>query len=241
VRSIDRLFLKLERRDKLSEDERAALERVVARTETYRPDKDIVVEGVPQTESRLLLSGITCRYKGLSNGKRQITALHIAGDFIDLHSFTLKKLDHNVAAMTPVTLAVVPHDALREITETMPHLTRVLWLNTMLDAAIHREWVVALGRKSATAHVANLLCEMYLRNQIVGLASEGSYDLPLTQGDMADVCGLTDVHVNRVMQELRATGAVEWKSGRVTVHDWDALQRIAEFDPAFVHLEHLPR
>jgi CRP-like cAMP-binding protein len=238
---VDKLILKLERRDSVSDAEREILERTITRIDGFRPRDDIVVEGDLQTESRLLLDGIVVRYKALLDGRRQITALHIAGDFVDLHSFTLKKLDHNVAAITPARLAVVPHGALRTITETEPHLTRLLWLNTMIDAAIHREWVVSTGRRPAIAHVANLFCEMFVRSQVVGLAEGNRYPLPITQDDLADICGLTPVHVNRMLQELRGTGAVEWRSGTVTVRDWSALQQAADFDPAYLNLERIPR
>ena len=239
--SIDRLILRLERRDQLSAEERRVLEGAFVRIDAYRAHEDIVLEGVKQTESRLLIDGVACRYKALSDGRRQIMALHIAGDFVDLHSFTLKKLDHHIGSVTPTRFAVVPHDTLCTITETQPHLTRMLWLSTMLDAAIHREWMVSAGRRSALGQVAHLLCEMFVRSQVVALADGDRYPLPLTQEDMADACGLTPVHVNRTLQELRGTGAVEWQRGTVVVNDWPALQRIAEFDPAYLILDRLPR
>jgi CRP-like cAMP-binding protein len=241
VSPIDRLVLKLERRDAVSAEEKRILERAVARIDTVAAREDIITEGVPQTESRLLLDGVSCRYKAMSDGRRQIMELHFGGDFIDLHSFTLKHLDHNVGATTRVSLAVVPHTALREITETQPHLTRLLWFTTLLDAAIHREWVVSTGRRSAIARIAHLFCELFLRLEVTGLTNDHSYPLPLTQEDMADVCGLTPVHVNRTLQELRGTGAVEWQRGTVTIKDWPALQAIAEFDPTYLFLDRQPR
>jgi CRP-like cAMP-binding protein len=241
VASIDRLVLKLERRDTVSVEEKRVLESAVARIDSHAADEDVIVEGVPQTESRLQLDGVTCRYKAMSDGRRQIMELHFGGDFVDLHSFTLKHLDHNVGAITRVSFAIVPHAALREITETQPHLTRLLWFTTMLDAAVQREWVVSAGRRSAIGRMAHLFCELFVRLGIVGLTEGDRYPLPLTQEDMADVCGLTPVHVNRTLQELRARGAVEWQRGTVTIKDWPALQSIAEFDPAYLYLERQPR
>lgn len=239
--SIDRLVLKLERRDAVSADERRVLESAVARIDSYAARADVIVEGVPQTESRLQLDGVTCRYKAMRDGRRQIMEINIGGDFVDLHSFTLKQLDHNVGTITRASFAIVPHAALHEITETQPHLARLLWLMTMLDAAIHREWVVSAGRRSAIARMANLFCELFVRAEVVGLAEGNCYRLPITQEDMADVCGLTPVHVNRTLQELRAGGSVEWQRGTVTIKDWRALQGIAEFDPAYLFLERQPR
>lgn len=239
--AIDKLVLKLERRDAVSIDEKRVLERAVARIDSYPARADVIVEGVPQTESRLQLDGVTCRYKAMRDGRRQIMEINIGGDFVDLHSFTLKKLDHNVGTITRASFAIVPHAALQEITETQPHLARLLWLMTMLDAAIHREWVVSAGRRSAIAQMANLFCELFVRAEVVGFTEENSYPLPITQEDMADVCGLTPVHVNRTLQELRASGAVEWQRGTVTIKDWPALQGIAEFDPTYLFLERQPR
>ena len=239
--SIDRLVLKLERRDAVSIDEKRVLESAVARIETHAADEDVVVEGVPQTESRLQLDGVSCRYKAMSDGRRQIMELHFGGDFVDLHSFTLKKLDHNIGAITRLSFAIVPHAALREISETQPHLTRLLWLMTMLDSAVQREWVISAGRRSALARIAHLFCELFMRLEVTRQTDGNCYSLPLTQEDMADACGLTPVHVNRTLQELRAGGTVEWQRGTVTIKDWPALQAIAEFDPAYLYLERQPR
>ena len=239
--SIDRLVLKLERRDAVSIEEKRVLESAVVRIETHAAHEDVIIEGVPQTESRLQLDGVSCRYKAMSDGRRQIMELHFGGDFVDLHSFTLKHLDHNVGAITRVSFAIVPHVALREITETQPHLTRLLWLTTMLDAAVQREWVVSAGRRSAMGRLAHLFCELFVRLGVAGLTEGNHYSLPLTQEDMADVCGLTPVHVNRTLQELRATGTVEWQRGTVTIKDWAALQAFGEFDPDYLYLDRQPR
>jgi CRP-like cAMP-binding protein len=180
---------------------------------------------------------IACRYKDLHDGNRQITELHVAGDFLDLHSFTLKRLDHFVLALTPCKLAVLPHSHLTEITERHPHLTRLYWFGTNLDAAIHREWAVSLGRRSALSRMAHLFCELNVRLGIVGLAEGPHYDLPLTQADVADCLGITPVHCNRVLQELRERKLVEWKGGRVSILNKNELARVAEFDPSYLYLE----
>ena len=201
----------------------------------------MIVEGEHLSVSRLLLDGLAARQKVVVDGRRQITALHIPGDFVDLHSFTLKRLDHDVVTMTACSFAVGPHEALREITETQPHLTRLLWLSTMMNAAAHREWLVSAGRRIAIAQIANLLCEMMVRSDIVGLARGSSYPLPITQDDVADICGLTPTHVNRTLRELRIKGAIDWQRAVVTIHDWNELRRIAAFDPAYLILDNEPR
>jgi CRP-like cAMP-binding protein len=203
--------------------------------------EDIIREGDRPTESILLLEGFAARYNLLRKGKRQITALHIPGDFVDLHSFLVKKMDHAVLAITPCSVGFVPHETLREISENYPHLTRLLGVNLAVDAAIHRHWIVSLGRRSALEHAAHLLCEMFLRLRAVGLTEDDSFKLPLTQAELGDSLGLSTVHVNRVVQELRAKGLITWRGETLVIDDWKRLQELAEFDPTFLSLEVEPR
>ena len=203
--------------------------------------EDIIREGDRPTESILLLEGFAARYNLLRKGKRQITALHVPGDFVDLHSFLVKKMDHAVLAITTCSVAGVPHETLRDISENHPHLTRLLGVNLAVDAAIHRHWIVSLGRRSALEHAAHLICEMFLRLRAVGLTEDDSFKLPLTQAELGDSLGLSTVHVNRVVQELRAKGLITWWGETLVIDDWERLQELAEFDPTFLSLESEPR
>ena len=151
---IEVLLAKLRARDDISPEEEAALRACVVETRRFPADQTVVKPDVELTFSTLLLAGFMCRFRDMSDGARQITELHAPGDFADLHSLTLKRLDHGVLSLTPVTIGVAPHDRLRKITEDHPHLTRVLWFSTNLDAAIHREWAVSLGRRSALSRRA---------------------------------------------------------------------------------------
>ncbi len=234
---ISRHLMKLRARDEISAEEEKAIRSAVSEEREYRADHTFIRAGEEISFSTLLLDGILCRYKDLKNGQRQISELHVAGDFADLHSFTLKYLDHNMMTLTPCRVALVPHERLREITEAYPHLTRVYWFATNLDAAIHREWELSLGRRSAVARVAHLFCELQMRLGIVGLADESGYALPLTQTDLAECLGLTAVHVNRTLKELREGGLVEFRGGRVDLTDLAGLRRVAEFDPAYLYLD----
>ena len=231
----------LRARDELGAEEEQAIRDSVSEIREYRADKIVIRAGEVLDHSSLLLSGIASRYKDLRNGQRQITQLHLAGDFADLHSFTLKRLDHNVMALTPCVFAIVPHETLKEITRKYPHLTRVYWFATNLDAAIHREWALSLGRRSAISRVAHLLCELRVRLSLVGLADETGYDLPLTQTDLAESLGLTSIHINRTLRELREQGVVAFRSGRVDISDLASLEKVAEFDACYLYLERRPR
>lgn len=235
------LLLKLRVRDLVAAEEEEVLRASISEIQEHPAGRTIVRAGMALSASTLLVEGIVCRYKDLADGQRQIMELHVAGDFVDLHGFLLKRLDHNIGTMTPVRVAHVPHDALRGITETHPHLGRMLWFSTLLDAAIHREKILSIGRRSAMARIAHILCELMVRLQLVGLADETGYALPLTQADLADVTGLTSVHVNRMLKKLRDDKLLTFRSGRVTIDDWERLQRVAEFDPAYLHLERRPR
>lgn len=233
--------MKLRARDELSSEEEQAIRGSITEVREAPADKAIIRAGEELHNCTLLVSGIACRYKDLRDGQRQITELHVAGDFLDLHSFTLKRLDQNVMTLTPCTFALVPHERVKAITERHPHLTRLYWFATNLDAAVHREWEVSLGRRSAISRMAHLFCELHVRLGIVELAEENGYELKLTQTDLAECLGLTPVHVNRTLKELRERELMTFQGGRVEIRDIPGLRRIAEFDPAYLYLERRAR
>jgi CRP-like cAMP-binding protein len=238
---VELLIRKLECRDSLSQSEKDALEGAVARIEDFPSGSDLVQEGQRPADSSLLLAGLAARYTLLSDGARQFTAIHIAGDFVDLHSFLVKKMDHGVMALTPCRVAKVPHETLRELSERHPHLARLLWLSTLIDAAIFRQWLVGAGRRSADSHMAHLFCELLVRHRVTGIARGDSFPLPITQNELADALGLSAVHVNRVLKDLRADGLVAWRDGVLSIPEFDRLAERAEFDPTYLVLDREPR
>ena len=238
---IEKLLLKLRARDDIDGDEEQALRDAVGETTDVRPGETVIRAGQQIDRSVLLLKGLMCRYKDVSSGERQIMELQIAGDFLDLHGFTLKRLDHSVLCLSPARIAYAPHERLKVITEQYPHLTRLLWFSTNLDAAIHREWMVSLGRRTAAQRLAHLFCELHVRLGLVGLANASGYELPLSQIVLAECLGLTPVHVNRMLKELRELGLATFRNGRVEIQDLERLRRLAEFDPAYLYLERQPR
>ena len=234
---IEKHLMKLRARGDVSAGEEQVLRSLPVDARKVTAKATFIRAGERLTTSTLLLDGLMCRYKDLRDGQRQVTELHVAGDFADLHSFTLKRLDHNIMALTQCRVAIVPHERLKRLTEEHPHLTRLYWFTTNLDAAIHREWEVSLGRRNALSRIAHLFCELHTRLALVGLADDTGYDLRLTQADLAECTGLTSVHVNRILRELREQHIVEFRSGRVRMNDLPKLKRIAEFDPEFLYLE----
>lgn len=238
---IDRHFAKLRARTEISDEEEQAIRDAASDVIELPSDKVMIRAGDLLNHSTILLDGIACRYRDLRNGERQITELHVGGDFLDLHSFTLKRLDHHVMTLTRCSIATLPHDRLQAIMERFPHLARVWWFSTNMDAAIHREWSVSLGRRTGIARLAHLFCELHVRLGLVGLADESGYELRLTQTDLAECLGLTAVHINRTLKELREQGLVEFRSGRVDVGDREGLERVAEFNSDYLYLDRRPR
>jgi CRP-like cAMP-binding protein len=182
-----------------------------------------------------MVEGFACRFKLLRDGKRQILAFHIPGDFCDLHSFFLERMDHGIAAVSKCTVAKLPHSTVKEITERYPGLTRALMWDVAMDAAIFREWAIGLGRRSAREQIAHLLCELLLRLKSVGLVEDNSYSLAPTQADLGDALGLSTVHVNRVLQELRSEGLIVSNGKHVSIPDMGKLKDAAGFDPAYLY------
>lgn len=238
---IEKALLKLKARDAMTGEEERVLADAVARTDQVAADRIVVRAGEELSLSILLLDGLMCRYKDLRNGQRQIMELHVPGDFLDLHSFLLKRLDHNVISLVPSRIAIVPHGRLVEITRNHPHLSRLLWLTTLIDASIHREWLLSLGRRSAIARIAHFFCEMHARLSVVELADATGFALNITQTDLAECVGLTPVHVNRTLKELRERGLAVFRDRRVEILDFAGLKRTAEFDPDYLQVECRPR
>jgi CRP-like cAMP-binding protein len=234
---IDRHLMKLRARDAISPDEEAFIRASVREMIDVPADRVVVREQQPLDFCTILTSGIAARRKDMRDGRRQFTELHVPGDFTDLHSFTLKYLDHDIVALSRCSFAVVPHERLAFMMKNFPHLAWVYWFGTNLDAAIHREWELSLGSRNAIARMAHLFCELYIRLEIVELVSDGSYDLPLSQQELGEMLGITSVHTNRTLQQLRKQGCVEFAGGVVTIMDLDALKQAAEFNPAYLYLD----
>lgn len=230
-------FLRHRRGAILTQDERAALEGGIDKVETIGARQVIVRAGEPVSHSRLLVDGFMCRYIDDRRGLRQLVAFHVPGDFVDLHAYPLHTLDHDVATLTAATIATVPHDALDAMLAGHPDFARKLWYSTLLDAAIHRAWLFRLGRLDAGGRVSHFLCETNARLQAVRLSDGHSFALGITQNDLSEICGLTSVHINRVMRSLREEGIVSFRSSRVEIQDLKRLQRHAEFDPAYLYLD----
>lgn len=231
---------KLELRDTLSELEKRDLLACAADEVEFAAGADLVREGDRPQVSMLVLDGFTTRYRDSPDGSRQITAIHIPGDFVDLHSFLLKEMDHSVGALSHCRVLRFPHPRLADLTVKHAHLTRLLWLLTLIDSSIHREWLVAASR-TAPEQLAHLICELFVRLSVTDLITDRKFTLPVTQTELGEALGLSAVHVNRTLQQLRSEGLFGWHNQEVHILDWEALKRRGSFDPRYLHLVKEPR
>lgn len=230
-------LLKLRARHPIDALEEKAILSLCSEFRSYSRGTVFVKRGEYLNCSTLVLEGVICRYKDLSNGKRQISELHVPGDFADLHSYTLKRLDHDLMALTRCEVALVPHDRIGRMIEEHPRLGRIFWFLTTLDAAINREWELSLGQRSGVARLAHLFCEMNVRLRLVGLSDGKVIPFELTQSELAECTGMTVVHVNRCLRDLRNGGMVTFRDGKIILDDLSALSALAEFNPDYLYLD----
>jgi CRP-like cAMP-binding protein len=220
----------------LSEDEKNAILALPARVADLHADADIVREGDRPSQCCLLVEGFLCRYKTVVDGKRQILAFYVPGDIPDLLSLHIDVMDHSLATLVPSKVAFIPHDALRRVIDQHSRIAGAFWRDTLIDAALFREWIVNVGSRDAYTRIGHLICEVFEKLKAVGLTDGNSFDFPITQTEIGDATGLSTVHVNRSIMALRADGLIILGKGRCTIPDLTRLQDAATFDPAYLHL-----
>lgn len=233
------LIFNLERYVRLSEDDRRALEALKAAPMIdARARGDIVREGDNPTVVRLMIDGWACRYKDLPDGRRQIVGFFIPGDFCDLNVYILNQMDHSIGAITPVRYLAIPPEMLERLTEQRPRVAQALLWHELVNNSVQREWLLNIGARSALERMAHLLVELFMRLRAIGMTDGDSCRFPLIQSDLADATGITPVHVNRTLQELRREGLIELRAKRLKILDFDRLRRLAMFNPNYLHLDH---
>jgi CRP-like cAMP-binding protein len=230
--------LKIEAFTKLSSDDRQALSAVSQNVRYVDARRDLIAEGDKPKYVHLVLDGWGARYKTLPDGKRQIVSLFLPGDFCDLNVYILKHMDHSIGAITRLKVAMITPDEMTQLTHERPRVTQALWWHELVTTAIQREWTLNLGQRTAYERLGHLLVELYLRLRTVGLAHHGRCDFPLTQNDLGEATGLTPVHVNRTLQELRRDGLIELERRHLHILDIERLKTAAMFNPNYLHLDH---
>jgi CRP-like cAMP-binding protein len=235
--TLEPLVQKLAYRVNLDAEDRAAIKALPFTVKTVERSHIIVREHDRATHSCLMLAGFSIRSKIVARGERQIVAVHMKGEMVDLQNSLLQTADHTVQMLTAGEVATIPHEDIVRVARERPSVGRAMWIDTLVDGSIFREWIANVGRRDARTRIAHLLCEFSLRLKVSGLGSENDYELPMTQEQLADATGLTSVHVNRTIKVLEAEGLIDRVNPR-TVHigDWRKLAEVGDFDSNYLHL-----
>ena len=227
-------FLHGRLRHAMSEREKSIFENAIEDVQELDEDHQILARGVVCDFSTMLIEGFAIR-SIVENNQRHIVGVQVPGDFMDLHAYALKRLDHDLVTMGPAKIGRVSHEKLKQIQRDEPHLARLFWFSTLLDASIHRQWILKLHQLKASQRTAHLLAEIWLRLEQVGLAQPNGFRSPLTQADLADMCGTTPIHMNRALGEIRKAGIAEFRRGKLVCVDRVALEKLGDFDPTYLY------
>jgi CRP-like cAMP-binding protein len=231
----DIMVRRMERRSPLSEADRNALKSLPHSQRRIGAGGHIVRDGDKAESCALLLSGFAYRYKITGEGGRQIISLHMAGEFVDLQHAFLGLADTSVQTLTEAEVAFIPRVAIEELALANPAIARAMWIDTLIDSSIFREWVVNVGRRDSRARVAHILCEFSMRLEAAGLAQNHVYELPMTQEQLADAVGLTSVHVNRVLKQLKEEGLIDRDRRTIRIVDWNRMREAGDFNERYLH------
>jgi CRP-like cAMP-binding protein len=228
------LVRKLEGFHPLSKEDQELLDRYSQPVVDFEARRDIIREGDVPANVSLILSGFACRYKIIGRGRRQIMAYLVPGDFCDFQVFILDRMDHSIGTLSRCEVVELPRQSILELTE-QPAIARAFWWASLVDAAVLREWLVNLGQRPAQERIAHLLCELLVRLEAVGLVADNSFALPITQLDLADTVGMTNVHANRMLTNLREQDLIEIHSRELFIKDVEGLMEFSGFDSRYLH------
>jgi CRP-like cAMP-binding protein len=236
--NLEPMLKKLAYRGKLDAEDRAAILSLPHRVRRLEQHDYIVREFDRAEYSCVMLGGYSIRHKQTIDGKRQILAIHMKGEMVDLQNSLLGQADHSVQMLTPGTIAMIQREEIERVAFERPRVGKAMWIDTLVDGSIFREWILNVGRREAPARVAHLLCEFSLRLEVAGLGQQTQYELPMTQDQLADATGLTPVHINRTLKKLEADGLIERLNGArsIEIGDWKKLARAGDFNAAYLHM-----
>ena len=229
-------FLQGRLRHAMTDDEQALLESLISETEYVEGEQAVIKRGDFCDFSTMLIEGYVLRTIH-EDGVRAIVGFQVPGDFVDMHAFALKRLDHDLVVIGKAKLGYVRHDDVKRVLQEHPHLARLFWFSTLLDAAIHREWIMKFALLRSTGRVAHLLAEIWYRLRMVDLGSSDGFQTPLTQIHLSLICGTSTIHMSRCLRDLREGGVVDFRRGKITILDAEKLKAIGKFDPAYLYGE----
>src|SRR3954467_15110967 len=223
--------------EKLDQADRQAILALPFTLRKVQAGQFLVWDGDKPQHTCLLISGFAYRHKIAGNGGRQIVSIHMKGDIVDLQNSLLGIADHNVQMLTAGEVAMIPVEQVRELAFRHPQVGMAMWYETLVEGSIFREWVLNIGRRDARTRIAHLLCEFALRLEVADLGQHTVYELPITQEQLADAVALTSVHVNRTLMKLQQDGLITRTKRIISIVDWKALVKVADFEPRYLHLE----
>ena len=234
---LERTIRKFERRAPLDDRDRAALRALPFEKKQVEAGRYLLREGSSPENSCLVLTGFAFRHKLTSDGDRQIVSFHIPGDFVDLEGSLLRVADHNIQTLARSEVAFIPSRAILDLVDEHLRIGRAMWIDTLVDASIYREWVMNVGRRPALQRIGHILCEFARRLELAGLGSIEGYQFPMTQEQLADASGLTSVHVNRTLKQLEAHDLIVRNKRFVEIPDWERLRTVSGFNELYLHLD----
>lgn len=233
----NKLIQRLEHGARLSDEDRRLLLDAITVTVDFPAHNDIVQEGDRPEFLYAMLDGIACRHKVLSSGERQILGFLVPGDLGGSQGAILSELDHGIATISACTLACIPHTRVQELTASHPTIAKAIWWSSLTDESIQRDWLANIGQRPADKRMAHLFCELHARMDAVGLVANGGFNLPITQEEIGDTLGISTVHTNRVLQQMRSDGRITFGSGRLVIHDIEEFSEFGDFTPNYLYLE----
>lgn len=220
----------------LSDKEQQAVLALPHRVAELSAGKQVARQGEKASHVCLLLEGFAFRYKVLANSARSIGAIHISGDVLDLQNAIFRTVDYSVQTLTRCKIAMIDREAMLSLAFTVPNVGRLMWFDSFVSASIFHEWIANVGRRDASARLAHLLCEFGLRIEAIGLGNRGNFELPMTQAQLADATGMTQVHVNRMLRDLNERGLITRGQKSVRITDWPGLAAESGFNETYLHL-----
>lgn len=230
------LFQRLETTAGAGSEDLLALKALPYSLRQFRANQTISSDGNRPSECCLIVDGFCVRSKTIADGRRQILSIHIPGDLPDLQNLHLATMDHDLVALSDCTLAFVAHAAMKDLIRVRPTLGDIFWRDTLVDAAVFREWIVNVGQRTAHNRLAHLIVELRERLRLIGGVTGSTFAMPLTQEQLGEALGVTSVHTNRILRQLRVDGVVELQRGMVKVLSERKLHKLAQFDARYLHL-----
>lgn len=234
--TLEPMVRNLETRGKFSSEDRQALLSLPHTVKTVEQHHYIVREFDRTAFCCVLLAGFAVRQKVVAGGYRQILAIQMKGELVDLQNSMLDHADHSVQMLTAGKIAMISREEVERVAFERPAVGKILWHESLVEGSISREWTANVGRRDARTRLAHLLCEFSLRMKVAGLGEQDRYELPMTQDQLADATGLTSVHINRTLKSLEADGLIKRGNPRaIQIGDWRKLAKTGDFNSGYLH------